>query len=313
MENSKMSIYTSPFDQFQRYYTVKKIITGLTQDKKVKVLEVGANAHCKLREFIPQADIVFTDINEQPVPSDVTFIKADATDLPFSDDEFDFVVSTDVLEHVPLALREKFINECYRVSKTAFILACPIDNGMTTQVEVETNETFKRLLDIDFIWLKEHIDEGLPRVDFVNEIANSQAIPFVRFEHGRLDWWQSLMKMHFIKEAEPELRSACGAVDEYYNRNLYKEDFGGACYRSFWVLGLDSLNKDILGWTPTTATNYIEEMDYYQKICSAAENMAFSIKELRQNLDNTQKELDEVKSDTNQAKVEAEQAEAKAE
>lgn len=289
-----MSIYTSPFDQFQRYYTVKEIVGRLAQDKKVKVLEVGANAHCKLREFLPQADIVFTDIDDQPVPKGVTFIKADATDLPFNDDEFDFVVSTDVLEHVPFALREKFILECYRVSKTAFILACPIDNGMTTEVEIETNETFKRLLDQDFIWLKEHIDEGLPSVDFVNEIAASRTIPFVQFEHGRLDWWESLMKMHFIKEAEPVLRSACSAVDEYYNRNLYREDFGGACYRSFWVLGLDSLNEDIFELPAKTATNYIEEMEYYKKICFAAEAMALSLKELRHNRNNIQKELEDI-------------------
>jgi len=300
-----MSIYNYPFDQFQRYFTVAKIVTGLTSlDSTLKVLEVGANAHCGLQEFLPNADITFTDIDEQPVAEHVNFIQADATNLPFKDDEFDFVISTDVLEHVPAKLRKKFINECYRVAKVAFILACPIDNGETPQAESIANKSFKRLHGVDYIWLREHQLEGLPTIESIDEMVEGMAIPFFRFEHGRLDWWLPLMQMHFIKEAEAELRVTCSKMDEHYNRNLYQQDSGGACYRSFWVLGRDTLPDDCLVITDQPSASSIAEMNVYQNICVATENMSFTTQRLHESLSLNKQEAEQVKQELEHAEHE---------
>lgn len=272
-----MSIYHSPFDQFQRYFTVSKIVENLSEDKDtITVLEVGANGHFKLLEFLPKANITFSDIEGHPAPAHINFIKADATNLPFKDGEFDFVVSTDVLEHVPSELRDSFILECFRVSKVAFILACPVDNGFTPDIEKITNDTFKNLHHgTDFRWLKEHEEQGLPRYIDIDSVLDKNFIPYFRFNHGRLDWWKSLMQMHFIKEAEPALAKVCKSMDEYYNRYLYQHDVGEYCYRSFWVIGRSALeNSAHLFCDADEMTE--ESLKIYDKISHACENIVYS-------------------------------------
>ncbi|MGU5731246.1 glycosyltransferase [Aeromonas jandaei] len=272
-----MSIYHSPFDQFQRYFTVSKIVENLSEDKDtITVLEVGANGHFKLLEFLPKANITFSDIEDHPAPAHINFIKADATNLPFKDGEFDFVVSTDVLEHVPSELRDSFILECFRVSKVAFILACPVDNGFTPDIEKITNDTFKNLHHgTDFRWLKEHEEQGLPRYIDIDSVLDKNFISYFRFNHGRLDWWKSLMQMHFIKEAEPALAKVCKSMDEYYNRYLYQHDVGEYCYRSFWVIGRTELTDSTCLYSEAgEATENL--LKIYERISSSCKDIVFA-------------------------------------
>jgi ubiquinone/menaquinone biosynthesis C-methylase UbiE len=55
------------------------------------------------------------DINPQGKYEGVTYIKADALEIPFSSDYFDQVFAFEVIEHV--SNEEKFISELYRVTK----------------------------------------------------------------------------------------------------------------------------------------------------------------------------------------------------
>ena len=48
--------------------------------------------------------------------------KADATELPYIDDEFDTVISYGALHHNPVDKREIFIDEAFRVAKNEFII-----------------------------------------------------------------------------------------------------------------------------------------------------------------------------------------------
>ena len=49
----------------------------------------------------------------------MTPITASATQLPMKDKEFDVVLASDMLEHVPPDLRETVIGECLRVAQKA--------------------------------------------------------------------------------------------------------------------------------------------------------------------------------------------------
>jgi len=292
-----MNRFKLPFDQFQRYETVRKIIHSLKDKKEIKVLEVGANAHCNLRVFLPESEIIFSDIEQQNVAEGIQFIQADATKLPFQDSEFDFVVSTDVIEHVPNAVREAFICECVRVSRKAFILCCPIDNGLTPAIELDVNQTFRNLLGLDYVWLKEHLEQGLPTVESINKIASEHNIPFTRLEHGQLQLWESMTKLHFIKEAEPELRKLCSMMDEQYNRHLYLNDTGKSCYRSFWVFGnsSDKLNSSIL--FSENDTRRKSESIIAKELCGSLENIVHSKL-------NLEKELEKKNSEKNKLNLE---------
>lgn len=58
---------------------------------------------------------------QQNVP--VTFFQADAENLPFSDNSFDVVLSSHVLEHLPNL--QKGLDELYRVTKSIALIAMP--------------------------------------------------------------------------------------------------------------------------------------------------------------------------------------------
>lgn len=89
---------------------------------KAKVLDVGGghNPH-------PRANVVvdkFTDTNyhrsgDIMVLRNQQFINADGEDLPFADKEFDYVLCSQVLEHVEHP--EKFLSEIFRVGKRGYM------------------------------------------------------------------------------------------------------------------------------------------------------------------------------------------------
>jgi ubiquinone/menaquinone biosynthesis C-methylase UbiE len=95
---------------------------------KCKVLEVGpgGNPH-------PRADVLLEKIFKEKkiasaqrgyAPNMITnkpIIYYDGKAFPFEDKEFDYVICTHVLEHVPIIELENFISEIHRVSKAGFI------------------------------------------------------------------------------------------------------------------------------------------------------------------------------------------------
>ncbi len=89
-------------------------MTGLSPD--ARVLDVGCGA-IGLRALEPDLDITGVDL--QPVPSyPGPFVQADASQgLPFTDDEFDLVYCSSVIEHVPPERRAAFAAEIRRVGR----------------------------------------------------------------------------------------------------------------------------------------------------------------------------------------------------
>ena len=290
-----MNIYSYPFDQFQRYYTVTRIISALKLQKHIKVLEVGSNEHCALRDFLPSAEITFSDREEQNVKAGETFIRADATNLPFSDNEFDVVISMDVLEHVPKKDRESFIKECSRVAGKSFILACPIDNnGMSTVSEKAANDTFIRFHNVDHPWLKEHFEEGLPSVDGVDSIMKLIGLPTSRIECGKLDWWQLLMQMHFLETADARFNETCLSIYNLYNRHIYSQDFGGECYRSFWVVGENAERINSLVGDAEIFDSDLRWMEFLKVYAKVTEEVLVSAISLRHEQKNSEKIIEEL-------------------
>lgn len=101
-----------------------------------EILEIGCGdgyftvAAARLGYKITATDISMPNIenakkiaNENGVTDLVTFIQADAENLPFSDNEFDLVIASHVLEHLPNF--KKGLEEVYRVTKSRAIIALP--------------------------------------------------------------------------------------------------------------------------------------------------------------------------------------------
>jgi SAM-dependent methyltransferase len=85
-----------------------------------RVLDLGCGA-IGLRALEPDLDITGVDLVERPeYPG--PFVRADATvALPFTDDQFDLVYCSSVIEHVPPSRREAFAAELRRVGRGWFV------------------------------------------------------------------------------------------------------------------------------------------------------------------------------------------------
>lgn len=97
------------------------------------------------------------------------FVAGDGTQLPFKDKAFDFVLSSDVLEHVPKYKRAAFINEMMRTAKKKAIFTFsqvhpknPLKSG------IRIFEHFLKMFKIPYpSWYKEHGKEAMPRLEDV--------------------------------------------------------------------------------------------------------------------------------------------------
>lgn len=152
-------IYALPIDQYSRQKWASIIAEELREKGSVlKIIDVGGykgkTALFQERDKVTICDLF--DVNEEG------YVKGDGNKLPFSDEEFDIVMSFDTYEHVPRQKRERFISELIRVSKEGVVLAAPFDTSKrsVSKAEVELNNYYVKLYNAEHRWLKEHIDYG---------------------------------------------------------------------------------------------------------------------------------------------------------
>ncbi len=93
-----------------------------------------------------------------------------AADLPFRDKEFEVVVASDVLEHVPPDLRKTVVNECLRVAQKLVIFGYPCGQ-LAWESDKALLQTYldRKLAPPD--WLSEHMDAPFPEADLMREIS----------------------------------------------------------------------------------------------------------------------------------------------
>ena len=196
------------FDQYQRYMTVSHVIEYWRRKEEnvsYRILELGSNEHKDLEAFLPNDEILYTDlVLTEKMKSDPAFMQADGSDLPFEDGSFDFVVSLDVLEHVPEERRKLFFSEASRVAGKAAILSFPYQAPYIQDAENRVNSFYKAVTGDDFIWLKEHRENGLPDLNRVEAALGNLCLNSVRFFHGDIHIWEKMWYSILRGEVETE-------------------------------------------------------------------------------------------------------------
>ena len=234
------------FDQFQRYETISRLIEFYrnTSEQKFHVLELGANEHKDLKLFLPKDQILFTDIYLTPtMENDPEFQQADATNLPYQDSEFEFVVAADVFEHISPEKKQQFLSEACRVASKGVILSFPYYAQCVIDAERRINTYYKTIAGEDFIWLKEHEQYGLPKLKEIDQYLQDNNYQYFSFFHGDLQLWEKMWYCHFNSVFMPETLEYCQNIDHYYNSELYCSDISATCYRVFYVLGVDKIKE----------------------------------------------------------------------
>ncbi len=89
--------------------------------------------------------------------------------LPFESQSFDVVVSTDMLEHVPPEHRFLSVSEMARVARKMLCLAVPAGKLAEAQ-DKALDELYYKLRGEHYPFLKEHVENGLPTVETINQM-----------------------------------------------------------------------------------------------------------------------------------------------
>lgn len=241
-----MERYRIAYDQFQRYETVSKLVNFHRHNgKKFRILEIGANEHKDLSMFLPYDDILFSDIKlTDEMKMDPAFVQIDGTAIPFADQAFDFVIALDVLEHIHGNMREKFIAETFRVSRFGALLSFPYCSNEILNAESRINSFYRGIDGNDFIWLKEHIENGLPNINEIDQIIQKYVDYSFSFYHGSVQVWETLQYFQLYAYFAPEVLQYIKCINLYYNTYLYKKDVHGSCYRIFYVMS----RSDVFDW-----------------------------------------------------------------
>ena len=119
--------------------------------------------------FLKRTTVVGVDV-EPPLESaeNFTFQKGSIADLNFPDKSFQVVSCIDVLEHLPIDVRDRAVDELVRVASRAVLVACP--HGKNGQA---CDEEFRRGLESRDRpvpeWLTEHQRQAYPTATRVAE------------------------------------------------------------------------------------------------------------------------------------------------
>lgn len=231
-----------PFDQYQRYITIKRCVEELKdayQADRLKVLDVGGGTGI-VREFLPNEDITIVDMEESDIPG---YVRADGTALPFDEDMFDIVVSADVLEHVPADARQKFLAEALRVTKDVFILIAPFDHKLTPDFEKILYEFVLAATGHKHQFLKEHIDNGLPGQEIIEDFIAKSGLKAVSFPSGYIFNWLIMMMARSRFEGLANSADLIADAETTYNKNFAEGDYRAPGYRTVFIFSKKQNSK----------------------------------------------------------------------
>jgi len=143
------------------------------------ILEIGSGAK-GITPYIPFTvtglDIAFNgDIAKNLIP-----VVHSGSHLPFPDRSFDYVVSVDMLEHVPRAKRFDIIAEMCRVAAKRIFIAVPCGKAAEIQ-DRNMDGLYLRWKGARHDFLREHVEYGLPDKQELQSLINEAAL-----QQGRL-------------------------------------------------------------------------------------------------------------------------------
>lgn len=230
-----------PFDVYGRYAIIRDIVNhNRSSGEKFRILDVGGRGNL-MKKFLLTDDVFYLDLGV--VTNDENYIEGDGCDMQFEDNSFDFVVSTDVFEHVAPPKRESFLSENMRVARLAVILAAPFYSKETELAEIYANENFKIISKgEDHCWLKEHLENGLPDIREVEDFIKNNSLRFQKIPNNNLWLWENLTCSSFITgERGEEFRD----FNQFYNEKVFPYDHEENSYRQIYFIKKDKGLKDL--------------------------------------------------------------------
>lgn len=202
-----------PFDQYQRYHLIQRVVDICASKRGTRILEVGG-AHSPLHEMVPDHRVISADV----IPAPGLHLRASGMHLPFRDRAFEIVVSTDVLEHIQTEERKSFVQDLARTTSGLLILGFPHRTAEVQQADKTLFEFVLRLTGKEYPFLKEHADYGLPDPAEIRALLKVHLPEMLELKNAGVDSWLPLMMANFALEDHPELNEPRLLLNEFFNR-----------------------------------------------------------------------------------------------
>lgn len=235
-----------PFDLYGRYAVMRDVINrNRSNSEKFRILDVGGRGNI-MRSFLPEDAVFYLDPFLDS--TDENFIKGDGCSMALEDSSFDWVTSADVFEHIPKSKREAFLSENMRVAKKGVLLAAPFYDAVVAQSEIYANENYKELNDgDDHMWLKEHIENGLPDPDIFERYLKKNRLSFQKIHNNRLFLWQTILSIEFLveKNRHGNIQKYSEDFNYFYNTKVAPYDTQEPSYRKIYFVKKQSHLRDI--------------------------------------------------------------------
>ena len=235
-----------PFDLYGRYRIIGELIQAIRFKDKLRILDVGGNIesihYSVLKKFLPNDNVVVLDKAKNNYKD---YIQADALSLPFDQGEFDFVVSADVLEHIPIDARERFLEEQLRVAKEGILLAAPFYSKEVIEAEMVAAAFYNSLFKKTHRWLSEHKRFTLPQMSWFESFLVQHDLYFKKFLHNHIPYWILMICVHFYTEFNGSEIKRLNIIDKFYNSFVLPYDKKSPAYRYAYFITRRKLQKNI--------------------------------------------------------------------
>lgn len=168
---TRLFFYRQHPDAALRYLPIVDLLKNEKLDDS-KILEVGSGSY-GIAPYLKRK-IVGVDLNfEEPEFPLLEQVRASATKLPFPDKNFDTVILSDVLEHLPKNKRKLALKEAVRVAKKTLIISGPFGKQSLLQDQKLAKYSKKTISKIH-PYFKDHLENGLPEVADIRNYLRDQ-------------------------------------------------------------------------------------------------------------------------------------------
>jgi len=274
-----------PFHQVVRYETARCAVEAARTKPVHTILEVGSGSHGNLASFLPDDQILFLDSElTEDARNDPRFLLGDATDLPFEDGSFDFVIALDVLEHIKPEKRETFLQQICRVAKYGVLLLFP-HFSPDSPIEDEKLKTFYLAAGGEPpVWVDEHIDCTLPAVDWVKGCLERLPGDSIHMYGVRRSLMQKMLHVEAASACYPEMAGFFSTVSREYVASVLYHDLGEDGSRSIKSCFLIRKEGGAEAWAERFRENFwmdLRLLDSFERFVTEGLTVYFQLENLR--------------------------------
>ena len=163
-------------------------------------------------------------------------VRCSGHQLPFKDASIDAVVVSDVLEHVPPALRKQVISEVLRVARRVAVFGYPCGPAAFA-VDQKLYRDYQARGVQPPIWLEEHMRHPFPEETLLQSLPPNWQTKVIPNDQLQFHYW--MMKKEMFRLWNAVFRLALRAVPSFVERFLERTNREPS-YRKIFVLTRDS-------------------------------------------------------------------------